>query len=117
MLSVSDPVWIDRTIKTGLRPLTHRTITDPTELRSELTRTRVRGFAIDDRERDQLTRAVAAPVFGFSGEVVGAVELSAPVTSLPSVVLRSAGEAVVAAGRALSEAMGSKIRSTRTREV
>lgn len=43
-----------------------------------LPRIRSRGYAIDDRENDQNTRCIGAPIFDRRGTVVGAVSISGP---------------------------------------
>ncbi|MEV7973457.1 IclR family transcriptional regulator [Cellulomonas sp. NPDC089187] len=106
VLSVAPPAWIDRAIATGLRALTPRTITDPTELRGELDRTRQRGFALDDREHDPQLRAVAAPVLNHTGMVVAAVGVALDHHRMPPVVLREHARATAELARSLSGAMG-----------
>lgn len=117
ILSVAPPAWIDRAIATGLRAYTPRTITDPTELRGELDRTRQRGFALDDREHDPHLRAVAAPVLSHTGMVVGAVGVALDHHRMPPVVLRDHARATAQLARSLSAAMGwSHVPRSTTRE-
>jgi len=47
-------------------------------LRRDLMRTRERGFAIDDQERNDGMRCVAAPVFNAQGEPVAGLSVSGP---------------------------------------
>lgn len=61
----------------GLPPTTRQTITTRDELFDELDRTRKRGFAIDDEERIEGLRCIAAPI-RFDSGVVGAISISAP---------------------------------------
>jgi DNA-binding IclR family transcriptional regulator len=60
----------------GLPELTERTITDREVLRERLDRIRDRGYAVDDGERIDGVRCVAAPVMGTDGDVLGAVSVS-----------------------------------------
>lgn len=115
LLSAGDPTWIDHVIKTGLAAITARTITDPTELRSELTRSRVRGYAIEDREFDSALRAVGTPLFGASGRVVGAIQVTTRAEILTPTLLRPTAQAAVDAAREISAAMGDLV-PTRSRE-
>jgi DNA-binding IclR family transcriptional regulator len=68
--------------KHGLPRESERTITDRSELREELDRTRERGYAIDDEERLPGLRCVAAPIEREDGGVYGAISLSAPVSRM-----------------------------------
>jgi len=61
----------------GLPEVTPQTITDRDELLDELERTRERGFAVDDKERIEGLRCVAAPI-RFRSDKVAAVSISAP---------------------------------------
>jgi len=61
----------------GLEPVTPRTITDRDVLEDELTDIKERGYAIDNEERVEGVRCVAAPIV-TDDRVVGAVSVSAP---------------------------------------
>ncbi|WP_436906766.1 IclR family transcriptional regulator [Halosimplex marinum] len=61
----------------GLEPVTAETITDREELETELTEIRERGYAVDNEERVDGVRCVAAPITTEDG-VVGGVSVSAP---------------------------------------
>lgn len=58
-------------------PRTSQTITDPDTLRTELDRTRERGYGIDDEENIEGLRCVSAPVES-GGTVLGAISISGP---------------------------------------
>lgn len=62
--------------RTGLVPLTKNTITDPTVLEDELARVRVRGYAMSIGHRNLGAVAIAAPIWGSEGRVVGDLALS-----------------------------------------
>jgi DNA-binding IclR family transcriptional regulator len=57
---------------------THRTITDRDQLRAELDLVRERGWALNDEERNPGVRAIAAPVPGPDGGVLGAIAIQGP---------------------------------------
>lgn len=65
----------------GMPARTARTITDPDVLVAELARIRRRGWAIDDREYDDVLRGVAAAVPGR--RVVAGLALTGPAEGLP----------------------------------
>jgi DNA-binding IclR family transcriptional regulator len=58
--------------------LTAKTLIDPDELRARLATVRASGIAQSDGERQAGAGSVAAPVFGFDGEVVGSVSVCGP---------------------------------------
>ncbi len=67
---------------------TTHTLTSPETLGAELERTRTRGYALDDEEREVGVRCLAVPVWGRAGQpdggrVLAALSLSAPATRLP----------------------------------
>ncbi|ELY96267.1 MULTISPECIES: IclR family transcriptional regulator [Natrialba] len=61
----------------GLPEVTPRTITSRDELVEELERTRDRGFAVDDEERLEGLRCIAAPI-RFDSDIIGAISISGP---------------------------------------
>lgn len=61
----------------GLPEVTPQTITSRDELFEELERTRDRGFAVDDEERLEGLRCIAAPI-RFDSDVIGAISISGP---------------------------------------
>jgi len=58
-----------------LRRYTPRTVVDPAELVRVLADVRERGYAVSDRQVDDVHVGAAAPVFGAGGSVVAAVSL------------------------------------------
>ena len=62
----------------GLAAFTPRTITDPERLAAELVATRARGWAVDDGERTEGMRCIAAPIFNEFREAVAGISISGP---------------------------------------
>ncbi|MDQ3732949.1 MAG: IclR family transcriptional regulator [Actinomycetota bacterium] len=58
--------------------LTPKTVTDPTVIRARLAQVRAVGYAFSGGERQEGAGAVAAPVFGVDGLVVGAISVCGP---------------------------------------
>lgn len=82
-------------------PCTPKTITDRARLEQELTEIREQKFAVDDCEHEPGVFCVAAPVFGYSGEVAGALSVSGSELYLRGEQNRIA-EQVSAAARTIS---------------
>jgi len=82
----------------GLDPLTERTLVDPGQLAERLDRIRRDGYAISHGERINGAIAIAAPVVGPAGAVIGDVGITVPesrfnaaaTSELAGLVLRSA---------------------------
>lgn len=62
----------------GLARFTTLTLTSEAALLRDLARTRERGFAIDDQERAEGMRCIAAPIFNAHGEPVAGLSVSGP---------------------------------------
>jgi DNA-binding IclR family transcriptional regulator len=67
---------------TELTRLTERTIVDPTALAAEVERVRAQGWAEAAGEREPDLNALAAPVFGRSGELAAVLGLQGPAARL-----------------------------------
>lgn len=65
-----------------LERFTRYTIVSFKKLEKELNKIRNQQFAIDDRERDEESRCIAAPVRDSSGEVIAAISISGSVQSI-----------------------------------
>lgn len=95
------------------RPLarkTTRSITDPDALRADLTRTRERGFAIDDGEDKEHVRCVAAPILGPGGRPLAAISISVPDSRYDIDQLIALAPLVLEQTRALSRDVGFRLR-------
>jgi IclR family acetate operon transcriptional repressor len=87
---------------------TDRTITDPATLAAELAAIRARGYAVDNEERTEGMRCVAAPVRNAYGETIAGLSVSGPISRVtPESVADLAGH-VIAAADAVSEALGGR---------
>lgn len=85
---------------------TTRTLTEPGRLRGDLEATRERGYAIDDEEKTEGMRCIAAPVFDISGEAVAGVSVSGPSSRVRDAEILRLAEAVMQAASDLTQAMG-----------
>jgi IclR family transcriptional regulator, acetate operon repressor len=64
--------------RNGLPGFTTLSLTSEAALLADLAQTRDRGFAIDDQERAEGMRCIAAPIFNAHGEPVAGVSVSGP---------------------------------------
>ncbi len=94
--------WLSRPIDA----VTPTTITDPGALRAHLAATRSRGWAVSLAERTPGIRAVAAPVFDHTGEVVGALGLSVPEVRMDDARVEELGRRIRDTAWGVSEALG-----------
>lgn len=62
----------------GQEKFTPLSITSDTALLRDLAQTRARGYSIDDQERAQGMRCIAAPIFNAHGEPVAGLSVSGP---------------------------------------
>ncbi len=100
---------VGRLVGEDLPRYTAATIATRTDLLTELDRIRARGFAIDDEERTEGMRCIAAPVFNAHGEPVAGISLSGPSVrvrperdaELGNLIRRAADEITLATGGAL----------------
>ena len=91
-----------------LDQLTPRTLTEPSALRADLEATRERGYAVDNEEKNEGMRCIAAPVFDLGGDAVAGLSVSGPVSRVSLSRIDEIGQAVVEAAAELSAAMGAE---------
>jgi DNA-binding IclR family transcriptional regulator len=91
------------------KALTPHTITSATRLLKQLRAIRVRGYGIDEQEREVGVRCVAAPVRNHEGRVVAAISAAGPAERMPRALIDSqTAPAVVAAADAISADLGAR---------
>lgn len=105
---------VERILGTGMRAVTARTITSPAAMETHLAEVRRLGYAVDDEERVEGVRCVAAPVFGFDNQVVGAVSIAAPAFRTSRPRLRQLGVEVRFAADTVSARLGGRQRERST---
>lgn len=79
-----DSVLASIITQTGLSAPTHKTITDPDQLRQELEKIRHQGYAIDSGEQEEGVRCIAVPIFDPEGRIVAAMSISGPSSRIDS---------------------------------
>lgn len=85
---------------------TARTITNPQALRAELAAIAAAGTSVDDEEKAEGMRCVAAPVFDVHGAAVAGLSVSGPAQRMTDIALPAIRTAVMRAATELSVALG-----------
>lgn len=94
------------TARRGLPGFTGRSLTSAEALTADLAATRARGFAIDDQERAEGMRCIAAPIFNAHGEPVAGLSVSGPAFRMGLEGAGAIGARVRAAADSVTEATG-----------
>ncbi len=90
----------------GQEKFTSLTITSGSTLLRELSRSRDKGFALEDQEGAEGMRSVAAPIFNAFGEPVAALAVSGPAFRLSLTEITRLGQTVRAAADRVTAATG-----------
>ena len=90
----------------GMQKFTSLTLSSESSLLRDLSRTRERGFAIDDQERAEGMRCVAAPIFNAHAEPVAGLSVSGPAFRMGLSDATRFGALVRAAADRVTEATG-----------
>lgn len=108
ILAFLSPQQIESHISsTPLKAFTRKTITSASELKANLRQIAARGYAIDDQEREEGVRCVAAPVRDHTGAVVAAISIAGPATRVTKERIAELARLVLAAADEISAALGS----------
>ncbi|NYG08648.1 IclR family acetate operon transcriptional repressor [Phycicoccus badiiscoriae] len=92
--------------RSGMPPMTSRTITDPEAMLEHLRLIARRGYATDDEENELHTRCVAAVVRDHRGVATGGISMSAMAFEIDEDRVRQVAPLVVSAAREVSQALG-----------
>ncbi len=90
----------------GLERFTDRTLTDPDRLFADLARTHVRGWALDDEERNVGMRCIAAAIFNEFGDPVAGLSVSGPIARLDDPAVARLGPMVTAGAAEITRLVG-----------
>ncbi len=93
----------------GLAKFTSLSITSQSSLLRDLAHTRARGYSIDDQERAEGMRCIAAPIFNAYGEPVAGLSVSGPAFRINLSDAAKIGQAVRDAARSVTEATGGEV--------
>lgn len=97
----------------GLARFTAQSHTNLASLSADLIETRARGYAVDDQERAEGMRCVAAPIFNAFGEAVAGLSISGPTFRIDLADTARLGALVRAAADEVTEATGGRLPDAR----
>lgn len=107
LLAEMDEDRLTRRLKaTKLESFTSRTITDANELRRDLETIRQRGYAIDNEEKNEGMRCIAAPVFDINNEAIAGISVSGPTSRVEEAQVERLSKLVMDAAGQLTAAIG-----------
>ncbi len=106
LLAEMDEAERERRLRLPLERATKRTITDPSQMRSQLEEVGRRGYAQTLEELEEGLNAVAAPVRQADGAVVAALSVSGPAFRMRPVDLPRIGRVTIEAAQAISRRLG-----------
>lgn len=106
LLAWAAPERVARIAALGLPGFTPRSLTSAEALQADLVQVRARGYAIDDEERNEGMRCVAAPIFNAYAEPVAGLSISGPAFRLPLDRTAAIGALVRAAADGVTQATG-----------
>ena len=98
---------VEAFLASGLAARTPNTITAPSALRRAIAEVRSQGFAVDQAESYEGICGLAAPVFDFTGSVVGTLSITVATDRLSTEAIRELQGPLSHAAHALSERLGS----------
>ena len=83
LLAFQDDAFIKQAVG-KLRSFTKNTIVNRRDFIEHLKKVRATGYALNQREFSAQVNGVAAPIFGYDGEVVAALSVAAPADRMPA---------------------------------
>lgn len=89
-----------------LKPIGRGTITDKQKLRHVLEDSRIKGYSISHSELENDTSALAAPIFDYTGQIVGGISIAGPDNRFQEERLPELIEKVKRAAREISQKLG-----------
>jgi IclR family acetate operon transcriptional repressor len=108
LLAAMSPDRRDRLLPDPLPSFTSRTLSDREALDADLALVAARGWALDDEERNDGMRCIAAPVRDLHGEVVAGLSISGPTSRVAPGRMETLAAAVTNAAGSLSERLGAR---------
>ena len=108
LLAGMAPERLGPLLAAGLERFTPRTLADRAALEADLAAIRRRGYAVDDEERTEGMRCVAAPIRDAHGETVAGLSVSGPTGRVGPGDVERLSRAVIASADAVSTGLGGR---------
>lgn len=110
LLAHMDGDRLDRLLsRVTLERFTAHTIMDQMMLRQSLRHIRNAGFAVDNEEKNEGMRCIAAPVFDLNREAIAGISVSGPTSRVSADKTENLGQSVMKAARQLTLAIGGRV--------
>lgn len=106
LLACASKDRVEHLLHRGLEAFTSHTMIDEAKLLQDLQLVRKRGYAIDDEERTEGMRCIAAPILNVHGEAVAGISVSGPTNRVGEDRIEELGAIVRDAAGELSKAIG-----------
>jgi IclR family KDG regulon transcriptional repressor len=107
ILAFGSPDAIDIYLRDGtLKAYTPNSITSVRRFREELRAIQIRGYAIDNEEREEGLRCVGAPVRNNDGEVIAAISIAGPAVRILDERIPALSSAVTETAARISASLG-----------
>lgn len=113
LLAALDPARRAAVLPATLSRYTSKTLADHAMLTIDLDQIAARGFSVDDEERNEGMRCIAAPVRNLHGEVVAGISVSGPTSRVASNRIDAFAAHVMAAAETLSQRLGARPKDPR----
>lgn len=101
-LAEAERIWKE----TDIQSFTDYTITDWSVMRRELQEIRRQGYALDNEEHEPGVRCIAAPIFDWENQPVGAISVSAPVFRMDTEAVDRISRQLLSSTKEISRLLG-----------
>lgn len=109
LFALASPAELDQVLAMPLEQFTAKTVVDIEEFRRELLRVHELGYATDEEELNYGVSCVAAPIFGYTGDIIGSIGLSAPVTQVDGGELQVRGIQIAETALRITHQLGGHV--------
>jgi len=99
---------LDRVLSRTLEGFTPHTLTAPDALVADLGLIRARGYSVDNEERNEGMRCIAAPIRNAYGETIAGISVSGPTSRVGTDQIDAFAQKVQEAAEAVSASLGAK---------